>query len=71
LNVCRVRGEGDELDVLTDRLAGAGADQPVGAGQLQRQEVADLEVDDGLETGLADRADDGVVVADVPSMTLS
>ena len=63
LEVARSGRERDQLDVVADRLAGARADQAIGADQLDRQEVADLEVDRRRRARLADRADDRVVVA--------
>ena len=68
--------ERDELHVVAGGLAGARADQAVGARQLDRQEVADREVDRRaapvLPTGLTidvvvvgAAADDAVVEVDV------
>ena len=71
LELARVGGERDELDVVPDRLAGARADEAVPAGQLDRQEVAHGEVDRCARPGLADGAHDRVVVATLPSTTLS
>ena len=56
LELAAVRRERDQLHVVAGRLPGARADQAVGARQLERQEVADLQVDRGrapvLPTGL-------------------
>ena len=63
LELARVRRERDQLDVVAGGLAGPRADQAVRARQLERQEVADLQVDRRRRARLADRADDRVVVA--------
>ncbi len=62
LELGRVGRERDQLDVVTDRLSDPRPDEPVHALQLDRLEVADLEVDRRAGARLPDRAHDGVVV---------